>query len=127
MIKKLAITACLISTATASHAFMANNGLRVKPQSQTSFEVPYRGLSGAADFWCAAGDYVISRLRMPASTRIYRTSSPPRRAGQGISFSLSPEGSTRTGLATFGDQRSVSASHAKQLCEQQRLLNDFFP
>lgn len=104
----------------AASAWIASNGLIVKPTGQTSFEVPYRGKSGARDFWCAAGDYVRSELNLPGNTRIYRTSPVPRRSGQGIRFSLSPEGAQPSGLAVLGGHRSISAVHAVTLCREGR-------
>lgn len=121
MKKAILLSICLLSSPAMSHAFMASNGLRVQATGQSSFEVPYRGLSGTPDFWCAAGEYVIRRLHMSPGTTIYRTSSGPRRAGQGISFSLDPEGAKSTGLFTFGNQRGISASHARHICQTQRL------
>lgn len=101
---------------TAAPAWIAQNGLVVEPTGGSDFSVPYRGKSGVRDFWCAAGDYVIRELGQPPGTRIYRTSSPPRRSGQGIRFSLSSEGAKRPGLFLFSGGRSVSAGHAQGFC-----------
>ena len=108
--------------ATPASAFMAQNDLVVRGTGSTSFEVPYRGLSGASDFWCAAGDYVIRELNLPVTTKIYRTSSPPRRSGQGMTFSLSSENAKRTGLILFGKSRGVSASFAREQCNKRWLF-----
>ena len=89
MLRALATTCLVAAFALPAQAFMATNDLIVEPASDGSFHVPYRGLNGASDFWCAAGDYVIRSLHMSPDTRIFRLSSPPRRAGQGITFSLS--------------------------------------
>ena len=124
MLRALATTCLVAAFALPAQAFMATNDLIVEPASDGSFHVPYRGLNGASDFWCAAGDYVIRSLHMSPDTRIFRLSSPPRRAGQGVIFSLSSEGAKGTGLLTFGDRRSVSAAHARQLCEVPRLVAD---
>ncbi len=119
-------TACLValgvSIATQASAFIAENKLVVRATGAQSFEVPYRGLSGVSDFWCAAGDYVIRELRLPGTTKIYRTSSPPRRSGQGITFSLSAEGAKKTGLVRLDSGRGVTASHARHLCQQRFLF-----
>lgn len=123
---------CLIATLSASlalalpaQAYMAQNTLVVKPVGGDRFEVPFRGLSGAGHFWCAAGDYVVVGLGLPTSTRIYRVSSPPRRSGQGVTFSLSPEGATATGIITlFGDRKSLSAANARHYCDTMELLGD---
>lgn len=124
MRRSVACLAALLMLGTPAHAFLAENGLVVEPAPDGAFEVPYRGLSGASDFWCAAGDYVIRELGRRPDTRIYRLTSPPRRSGQGITFSLASEGARRTGLLTFGDRRSVSASHARSLCDLPRLLDE---
>lgn len=118
----LAIAAALVSASQAG-AFMATNSLIVRATGPDSFEVPYRGLNGPGDFWCAAGDYVIRELELPADTRIYRTSSPPRRAGQGMTFSLNAQGAKKTGLVRLNRGRGVTASHARNLCEIPRLIN----
>ena len=114
--------AVAVTTATQANAFLAENTLIVRATGNGAFEVPYRGLNGPGDFWCAAGDYVIRELELPPNTRIYRTSSPPRRAGQGITFSLSAEGAKKTGLVRLNRDRSVTASHARSLCEVPRLI-----
>ena len=80
------ISIVAIFVTSQANAFLAENDLIVKATGAETFEVPYRGLSGPSDFWCAAGDYVIRDLKRPADTLIYRTSSPPRRAGRGNVF-----------------------------------------
>jgi hypothetical protein len=125
MIRSALSAALLLALAAPAQAFIARNGLVVEPAPGGTFEVPYRGLSGVSDFWCAAGDYVVRDLGMPADTRIFRVSSPPRRAGQGITFSLSPEGAKKPGLLLLGDGgRGVSAAHARQLCDTPLLVAD---
>ncbi|MEQ9039980.1 MAG: hypothetical protein RIE24_16645 [Silicimonas sp.] len=124
MFRSAAALCATLALALPANAFMARNSLVVEPRADGTFEVPYRGLSGASDFWCAAGDYVFRELGLPPETRIFRVSGPPRRSGQGITFSLSPEGATKTGLFILGDNRSVSAAHARQLCEVKTLIAD---
>lgn len=116
--------AIALLAATPASAFVADNDLLVHATGEGRFEVPYRGLSGASDFWCAAGDYVVTELGRSVTTRIYRISSPPRRGGTGVSFSLSPEGATRTGLFILGNPRGVSASFARALCDTTQLPFD---
>ena len=104
----------------AASAWIAGNGLIVKPTGTATFDIPYRGRSGPRDFWCAAGDYVRYELNLPGITRIYRTSSVPRRSGQGISFSLSSDSAQPSGLAIIGGHRGIRAVHAQSLCPDGR-------
>ena len=120
--KRILILALL--AATPASAFIADNKLVVRDTGGGSFEVAYRGLSGARQFWCAAGEYVIRELGQPVTTKIYRTSSPPRRAGNGISFSLSPEGAKGTGLLVWGNPKGISASFARSLCDLDNIKLD---
>lgn len=122
--KNLTLIAALMAIiATPATAFRAQNDMRVEPRGNSGFHVAYKGgRSGAPDFWCAAGDYVVRALGQSGATRIYRTTSVPRRAGKGLDFSLSPEGAKRTGLITlFGDRRSVTAAEARSFCDLRRL------
>ena len=121
----LALAAVSALVAAPAMAFQADNGLLVNPVSDGSFDVPYRGLSGASDFWCAAGDYVIRDLHLPASTQIWRQGPVPRASGEGIGFSLSPEGAaTSTGLAQLTPGASLSAAHAQSFCDLPPLRED---
>lgn len=113
--KTLVTALTLLTLPATANAWIAQNGLIVE-KSPGGFTVPYRGLSGARDFWCAAGDYVLRELNLTPDTLIFRTSSPPRRSGQGISFSLSPEGARKPGLLLWSGQRGVSASLAREFC-----------
>lgn len=117
--RTLLTTVALTCIALGAHAFLADNGLRVRRTGEASFDVPYRGLSGERHFfWCAASDYGISKLNMSPATRMYRSSSPWL-AGKANSLSLTPQGAKRTGVAVFGDPRSISASHAAQFLRDQ--------
>ena len=116
-------TIAAVFLAQPSLAFVSQNGLVVEPRGESRFDIPYRGLSGDSDFWCAAGDYVLRELNLAPSTRIYRLNSPPRRAGQGISFSLSPEGAKRPGFFILSRDRGVSAAFARSFCETNGLIN----
>ena len=117
-----ATLAASLTLALPAHAFIAQNGLTVRPLSGDQFEVRYRGLSGAPHFWCSAGDYVIQKLGLPTATRIHRVSPPPRRAGEGVTFSLSPEGATKTGLITlYGSRDSLNAASARHYCDVVKM------
>ena len=99
-------------------AFRAQNDMIVQPLGKSGFHVAYKGgRAGAPDFWCAAGDYVVRELGRSPATPIYRTTGIPRRAGQGLDFSLSPEGAKPTGLVTLlGKRDSLSAGSARAYC-----------
>ncbi len=114
--KRLTAALLIAFTPSAAPAWIAKNGLIVEPVPG-GFEVPYRGLSAAREFWCAAGDYVVRELDLPPDTLIFRTSSPPRRSGQGIRFSLSPEGAKKPGIILLSGRRGVSASLARTMCD----------
>ena len=118
--KNIVLIAFLTVTAApqmATAGYLAHNDLIVHPQNANAFSIPYRGKSGARDFWCAASDYVMRELKLRGSTRIYRTSPPPRRAGMGISFSLKSENASESGLGKLHGGKGVSASHAASLCD----------
>lgn len=117
MMKTALTAATLALVALPASAFVAQNKLLVEPRGGDAFHIPYRGKSGTPEFWCAAGDYVVRELGLSGQTRIYRTSGP-RRSGQGISFSLSPEGAQPTGLLTLGRPTGLTAAHARQMCNQ---------
>jgi hypothetical protein len=108
-----------LSIATPAAAFTAQNGLIVEPQGADRFSIPWRGKSGPADFWCAAGDYAIRVLHLAPSDVIFRASEPPRRAGEPIAFTLNPEeAASATGLFTlFQKGAGLTVGHAQSLCE----------
>ena len=118
--KHLMILALLAATPAA--AFQSQNNMHVTPDGPSGFEVSYRGgRAGVSDFWCAAGDYVVRGLNRPGDTKIYRTTSVPRRAGEDMRFSLSPEGAKPTGILTLiGQTNNVTAARARFMCEIRR-------
>ena len=103
--------------ASPAMAFQARNGVMVSGDAQAIVVAPSAG-QAAPQSWCAAGDFVIRGLGMPAGTPVYRITPPPRRGGGSVTFSLSPDGaSDRTGLIRLiGEENSVSAGHAQSLC-----------
>ncbi len=64
-----------LAQAAATNWFRAVNGMWVIPESETNFYIPWNGEPGPQAFFCAAGDYVISQLRL----RRTRASSACRR------------------------------------------------
>lgn len=115
---------CAALTAAPASAYLASNALVVEPRGQGDFFIPYRGKSGAGEFWCAAAEYAEGPLGQPPATRIFRTTAPPRRSGEGIGFSLDPGKSVgETGLIEFGNSNGgLTISHARSLCDNEFLL-----
>ena len=107
--------------ASPALAFTARNGVEVQGSADQINVEPSAG-QAAPESWCAAGDFVIRALGLPGSTPLYRLTPPPRRAGETVEFSLSPEGaSERTGLLQLGQSdASLSAAHAQALCRVGR-------
>ncbi|AVO39548.1 hypothetical protein C6Y53_18850 [Pukyongiella litopenaei] len=75
-------------------AWWAANRHEVFPVSKTVFEVIGRPGSGAADYWCAAGDFARTALRSRTANRLYiwkavgpSVTQPGRRA---VQFAFSP-------------------------------------
>lgn len=113
------LTAVTALPAVPARAMLASNGMRVEPVGGVDFEVRFRAGESVQDYWCAAGDFAQRRLGARAVDRIFRVSPPPRRQGQGIVFSLSPDRSAgRTGMASFGgrDDGSLSVASAQGHC-----------
>jgi hypothetical protein len=123
------VVAAAFLLATPALAFVAPNRLPVQPTGSdpATFTVGFLGnANGDLDFWCAAGSYANSQLNAASTARIYRISPPPRRAGQGITFSMNPAGAaSSTGLATVGGRQdgSMTVASARQQCQVSRQLN----
>jgi hypothetical protein len=102
----------------------AADRLPVQPVDATTFDVLPRGDVFEQDFWCAAGHYAARKLGAKSTTRIYRLSEPPRRAGQAVRFSVDPAGhASATGLNTIGGgDGSLSAASARNQCEVARQM-----
>ncbi|MDZ7908118.1 MAG: hypothetical protein U5N10_07845 [Gemmobacter sp.] len=118
--KKLsfATALALVLAAGPGSAFTASNGLKVTDQGGGTFLVAYGGKSGPRAFWCAAGDYAQRVLRLGVTDNLWRMSEPPRGAGQGVIFSVSPQGAaTDTGIARFGPPSGrFSVGRAQNYC-----------
>ncbi|MBC7143472.1 MAG: hypothetical protein H5U18_15155 [Rhodobacteraceae bacterium] len=119
---RLAALLLALTLAAPASAFIAQNGLIVQPDGPASFTVPWRGKSGPADFWCAAGDYAVRKLHLAPATLIYRASEPPRRSGEGIRFTLrAEEAASATGLAVLGARGAgLTVGFAQSFCERHR-------
>lgn len=115
---RTALIAVLTISAAPAHAYLAQNDLRVQRQGDR-FEVLSSPGMGASRAWCAAGDYAMTILALPATTALWRVSEPPRKQGEGIVFALSPVGAaTTSGLFQFGNDNdaSLTAGAAQALC-----------
>jgi hypothetical protein len=111
------ILSVTLMSASPAFAFLTQNNERVQGSGSGQFEVLASPGQAASASWCAAGDYVIHGLGMARDTRIWRVTAPPRKAGEGVGFALSPEGAQKTGLLSFGQQdNSLSAAAAEALC-----------
>ena len=101
----LAIAAPL-AAASPALAFDARNLLTVTPLGPDTFRVEYENVEYETTYWCAAGDFVERALGLPGKTPIYRASPPPRKRGQGITFTLDPaKAGGPTGISSFGEGR----------------------
>ncbi|WP_151717942.1 hypothetical protein [Gemmobacter serpentinus] len=126
MFRLVIAASAILLTASPLLAWTSRDGFRVEPQGAGQFEVQARPGLSAAEAWCAAGSYAVQRLGLSQQDRIWRATAAPRRAGQGIGFSLSPEASTgKTGLLIVGeDNGSVSVAFAQQLCWGNRSIRE---
>ncbi len=122
--KRILLAVFLVLTPGWAVAWRAARGHDVYPVSKTVFEVVTYARSGAADYWCGAGDYVRHGLRAPATSRIYiwravgpSVTVPGRKAVQ-FSLSAPPDVSTSPGYSlsvkTAGD--NLTAAAAFQYC-----------
>ena len=111
-----ALTILALSTAPA-YAYLAQNDLRVTGTADQFTVLPSPGM-GPSRAWCAAGDFAITLLGLPSTTPLWRTSEPPRKAGEGITFATTPaNAATASGLFQFGtEDASLTAGAARALC-----------
>jgi hypothetical protein len=122
MIRTLSALAVLALASPAS-AYLTQNNLHVTQVSESQFMVTASPGMGAPSSWCAAGDFAIRRLHVAPNTPIWRISEPPRPRGEGVLFSLSPEGAaSRSGLLRLNEtDASVSAGFAQELCWDPKI------
>lgn len=83
------------------------------------FSIPYMGRSEVRDFWCAAGDYVVSELNLSPNTPIYRLTPAPRSAGSPVRFSLTKHWKTAVGAPVAPTITVLRAGDARALCDLQ--------
>lgn len=129
MVRQSLGLALVVALASPAQAFTAQNGMHVTPVDAQSFVVAFPSPDAETQYLCAAGDYVIRGLGLPDKTRIYRESPPPRRQGQGITFTLDAAKKTRMALFTsFGGDGDggISAGVARaSYCTIVRIFPDF--
>lgn len=110
---------------TPAEAFNSRNGMTVTDLGGGLFRVEYEARINETDYWCAAADYAERVLGANSKTRMYRASPPPRKRGQGITFTLDPAKSGGpTGISTFGagaSKTSIGLGHVRgSFCHVQR-------
>ncbi|MGL4281440.1 MAG: hypothetical protein ACRCS0_13830 [Albidovulum sp.] len=108
-------------------AFQAVNGYQVEQTGPQQFQVLYKSSRHETAYLCAAGDFVTRGLGMPSKTRIFRASPAPRKAGQGIAFTLDEAKKVPMQLfSSFGTKKGdggISAGTAKSnYCLDMRFL-----
>lgn len=93
----------LMMTPLPAAGFTAQNGMTARQTGSTEIAVDYRAGRLDTDYWCAAGDFAQAALGLPGRTRLWRASPKPRKAGQGILFTLDPARKAEgAGLSQFG-------------------------
>jgi hypothetical protein len=125
-----ALLTATLPGAALGQTFNARNGMDVTPLGDGLFRVEFETRINETDYWCAAGDYAERVLGAPPKARLFRASPPPRKRGQGITFTLDAEKSAgATGVSSFGAgsaKDSLSVSHATgSFCQFYRFINDF--
>ncbi|MBU3029916.1 hypothetical protein [Paracoccus marinaquae] len=84
-------------------AFTAQNGMTAMQVGPTEIAVPFDSPRQDTDYWCAAGDFAERVMKLPGKTRIWRASPKPRKAAEGILFTLDPaQKAEGAGLSHFG-------------------------
>ncbi|MBE1285693.1 MAG: hypothetical protein GJ676_20445 [Rhodobacteraceae bacterium] len=123
-LKMLPVIATLVTIPSLAFGFQAWNRHTVNPLQGGVFEVVSEVGSGAADYWCAAGDYAIRVLRTSATQRIYIWSpvapALTQQGRRGVQFSLQPPQGANTdpgyslSVRRAGD--NLRASSAQNYC-----------
>ncbi|MFV0491769.1 MAG: hypothetical protein ACK5M4_08110 [Pseudorhodobacter sp.] len=111
----LALVLC-VPNAVLAQSIIAQNGMRATRVSETEIAVGPRARARETDYWCAAGDYVVRVMGLPNRTRIWRATPQPRRAGEGVLFTLDQAKKAEgAGLSQYGSgprDGSISAGMA---------------
>lgn len=119
----LSALAALLGLSGPAMAYQTQNDLQVVATGNGAFMVQAAPGMGATRSWCAAGEYAMRRMNVSTTTLIWRLSEPPRKAGEGVMFSLSSEGAaSRSGLLQLGhDTAGMSAGAARALCGLDKI------
>lgn len=109
-------------------AFTAINGMKVHQLSPTEIGVDLDVRRSGTQYWCAAGDFAKRALGLSGKTRMWSATPTPRRAGQGMIFTLDPakkaEGSGPTQFGSGPKDGSVSVGMAAgNYCRNEYLLH----
>lgn len=116
------------STVSADTRHTTRNGMRIMADSSdpARFDVLQRAGRGGPDYWCAAGQFVISGLNLPGGTRIFLVQALGRgrldRNSVGYSvnpdISVSGSGTNRVTMSTRNVGQNWSAEHARTQCPE---------
>ena len=112
---KIAAFALALLPSAASAGFPEAQ-LSFRSTQMDVFSIPYMGRSSPRDFWCAAGDYVVSELNLSPNTPIYRLTPTPGLAGDGVRFSLTKRWKAASGAPVAPRQNVLRAGDARSLC-----------
>lgn len=87
----------------SAEAFTAQNGMQVAQVGPTEIAVAHEVQQSDTDYWCAAADYAKRVLNQPGSARLWRATPKPRKAGEGIVFTLDPTKKAEgAGISQYG-------------------------
>ncbi|MEY8829005.1 hypothetical protein AB9K34_11415 [Sedimentitalea sp. XS_ASV28] len=123
---RLALVACLACLPSWGAAWWSFNRLEVFPVSETAWEVVAGVGTGAADYWCGAGDFAQRVLGVSAASRIYiwKSEGPSvnRPGRKAVQFSMSPpsgaDTSTGYSLSVKRAGDNLARHAAVQYCYQ---------
>lgn len=114
--------------------YRAPNGMRVAgdPANPSRFDILQLAGNGGSDYWCAAGEYVVRRLGLSGTTRIYLVQ--PLGRGRldrnSIGYSVNPSADVVNASSGNGATMSMkkvgqnwSAAHARGQCPSESRRN----
>lgn len=127
--KKTAIAACaiaLVATSATANNSMHHAGFDINPVNDVVYEAVSTGAHGGAAFWCAAGLFAESVLKVAPSTEIYvvrgagASATTNRRSAAQFTVEAGAAGVTPAPLADDLNELNVGghmkASLARNLC-----------